>query len=283
MTRTFSVFALLTAALLACCAVPAAAHSQSSAATPAQLIAGPGEDRLIKRLPVRVAVRVPARTSRLRILLGRRDVTSRFRAVDGSRRVADLTRGDGLRYGSNRLVVRAERRGSRPAIHARSLVLVRRRDDLVSLRIRQGSVTSLDARVAAPTALATIRRSRTVRLWVNGQAVTRALDRSRLTRFTAKLSAAHGLRYGVNRLRLLVAEPDQGRYQVVRRRFVAKRTRHLAAAGWDVHMRAGRRPAARRAPLPDDRTVDGRIIAGRSSASRAARARGCAAPARRAH
>ena len=239
MRPAIGLLAVVTVALLAGPA-SAAAQSQRSAAAPAQMIVGPGEDRLIKRLPVRVAVRVPARTYRLRILLGRRDVTSRFRAMGGSRRVADLTRGDGLRYGSNRLVVRAERRGGRPAIHARSLVLVQRRDDLVSLRIRQGSVTSLDARVAAPGALATIRRSRTVRLWVNGRPASRALDRSGLTRFTAKLSAAHGLRYGVNRLRLLVAEPDPGRYQVVRRRFVVKRTRHLAAAGWDVQTRAGR-------------------------------------------
>ena len=228
-----------TAALLVC-ASPAAAQPQRSAAMPGQMVAGPGEDTFVTQLPVRVALRLPARTTHLRVRLGRRDIASRFRPAGGTRRVARLTAGDGLRYGTNQLVVRAERRAGRPVIHARSLVVGRSVRGLVRLRVRPGPVTSLRARLAAPSALSTIRRSRTVRLWVNGRPATRALNRSRLTRFTAKLSAAHGLRYGVNRLRLLVAEPEPGRYAVVSRRFVLRRNRHLAAAGWDVHTRAGR-------------------------------------------
>jgi hypothetical protein len=234
-TRISVLVACVTGVMLAC-APPAAAQYARLGAVPGQMVAAPRADGFAKRLPVRVAVRVPARTARLQILLDRRDITSRFRGVGGSRRVAHLTRGDGLRYGWNRLIVRAVRSRGRPVIHARSFVLARRHDGLVRMRIRSGPVTSLNARVTGSRIgrLSVIRRSRTVRLWVNGRPATRALDRSRLTRFTARLSASQGLRYGVNRLRLLVAEPDLGRYAVVRRRFVLRRNRHLPAAGWDI-------------------------------------------------
>jgi len=89
--------------------------------------------------------------------------------------------------------------------------------------------------------LSVIRRVRKVRVWLNGRRVTRALDRSQPTRWTASLSASHGLRYGANRLRILVAEPDRGRYALLRRRFVLRRNRHLAAAGWDAATRPGGR------------------------------------------
>ena len=80
-----------------------------------------------------------------------------------------------------------------------------------------------------------------VRVWLNGRRVTRALDRSQPTRWTATLSASHALRHGVNRLRVLVAEPDRGRYALARRRFVVRRDRHLAAAGWDTATTVGGR------------------------------------------
>jgi hypothetical protein len=199
---------------------------------------------------------VPARTSRLWVRVGGRDVTARFRRTGGSRRVARLTRGDGLRYGPNLLSVLAERRGGRPVAEARSFVVARRQGGLVRLRIRPGSVTSLNMRVAGAPRLApehfgkpgeverrlsVIRRERTVRVWLNGRRVTRALDGSEPTRWTGSLSASHALRYGVNRLRILVAEPDRGRYALVRRRLVVNRSGHLAAAGWDVSSRIGGR------------------------------------------
>jgi hypothetical protein len=258
-TRTTILVAAVTAALLVGGVSPAAALSEQAAAAKAvagRMLASPRAEAFVTRLPVRVVVRVPARTSRLWVRVGGRDVTARFRRAGGSLRVADLTRGDGVRYGHNHLVVLAERRGGRPVIDARSFVLARRYPELVRLRVRTGPVTSLGVRVAGGAGLApehfgqpgeverrlsVIRRERTVRVWLNGRRVTRAVDRSRPTRWTASLSASHGLRYGVNRLRVLVAEPDRGRYAVLRRRFVLRRNRHLAAAGWDIATHVGER------------------------------------------
>jgi hypothetical protein len=242
-TRPVVLVLAMAILLLAGVAATSAALSERAAsaqAVPGRIIAAPGLDALVTRVPVRVALRVPANTTRLRVRLGRRNVTGRFRAAGGSLRVAHLTRGDGLRYGHNHLSVRVERGGGQPVIQARSFALARRDRGLIRMRVRPGPVTTLKLRVAGAGRLSTIRRSRLARLWVNGRPATRALDRSLVTRFTAKLSAAHGLRYGVNRLRLMVADPDLGRYAVVRRRFVLRRNRHLPAAGWDVETRAGR-------------------------------------------
>jgi hypothetical protein len=247
-----------TAALLAGGVTPSAAESEQAAAAkavPGRMLEAPRPGAFVKGASARVAVRVPAQTSRLRVRVGRRDVTARLRRAGGSLRVANLTRGDGLRYGHNHLIVLAERRGGRPVVDARSFVLARRHQELVRLRVRRGPVTSLEVRVAAEATLAqehfrpgevarrlaVMRRTRTVRVWLNGRRVTRALDRSLPTRWTAKLSASHALRHGVNRLRILVAEPDRGRYALVRRRFVVRRDRHLAAAGWDTATRVGGR------------------------------------------
>ena len=200
----------------------------------------------------------------------------------------------------------AERRGRRPVADARSFVLARRQDGLVRLRVRTGPITSLNVRVAGRAGLApehfrqpgaverrlaVIRRERTVRVWLNGRRVTRALDRSRPTRWTASLSASHGLRYGANRLRMLIVEPDRGRYAVLRRRFLVRRHRHLAAAGWDTATRVGglvrldgRRSRTIRGGQPDHRW---RILAkprgSRAKLRRARSARPLLAPDRRGH
>jgi hypothetical protein len=258
-TRTSILVAAATTAVFAGDVAPATALSERSAAAKAvsaRMLAAPRPEALVTRLPVRVVVRVPAEAGRLWVRVGGRNVSARFRRTRGSRSVAYLRRSDGLRYGPNHISVLAERRGGRPVADARSLVLARRQDGLVRLRVRTGPVTSLHVRVAGGAGLApehfgqpgeverrlsVIRRKRMVRVWLNGRRVTRALDRSRPTRWTATLSASHGLRYGVNRLRMLVAEPDRGRYAVVRRRFVVRRERHLPAAGWDVATRVGER------------------------------------------
>jgi hypothetical protein len=256
---TTVIVATVTATLLAGGVTPAAAESEQTAAARAvagRMLVAPRAEALVKRLPVRVAVRVPARTGRLWVRVGGRNVTARFRRSRGSLRVAKLTRGDGLRYGHNQLSVLAKRRGGRPVMQARSFVLARRQDGLVRLRVRPGPVTSLNVRVAGRASLApghfgksgaverrlsVIRRERTLRVWLNGRRVTRALDGSQPTRWWAKLSATHGLRYGVNRLRILIAEPDSGRYALLRRRFVVRRDRHLAGAGGDTATRVGGR------------------------------------------
>jgi hypothetical protein len=239
------VFMLLAAAAYA--AQDAVAHPGAMKAAAAPLIAAPGHNAVITRTPVRVEVRAPARARRVRIHLGRRDITSRFRA-EGALRVARLRVRDGLRYGRNHLFVLAERRGRRALTNARTFVLARRSDGLVHLRLRRGvrltaqidiggppgiARADLRSRVALVRRLAVIRRERTVRVWLNGRRVERAAAAPRRTRHTLVLSATHGLRYGVNRLRVKVVEPRQGRYALVKRRFRVRRDRPLAAAGWD--------------------------------------------------
>src|SRR5215211_5738715 len=185
--RTTILVAAVTAALLAGGVAPAAALSERSAAATAvagRLLVTPRPEALVTRLPVRVVLRVPARTSRLRVRVGRRDVSARFRRTRGSLRAARLTRRDGLRYGRNVLSVLADRRGGRPVAEARSFVVARRQDGLMRLRVRPGSVTSLKLRVAGAPSLApehfgqrgeverrlsAIRRERTVSVWLNGR------------------------------------------------------------------------------------------------------------------
>jgi hypothetical protein len=156
-TRTTIPVAAVTAALLAGGVAPAAAVSERSAAARAvagRMLAAPQAEALVKRLPVRVAVRVPAQTSRLSVRVSGRDVTARFRRARGSLRVAHLTRGDGLRYGPNHLFVLAQRGGRRPVAEARSFILARRHPGLVRLRLRPGPVTSLNVRVTGVPSLA---------------------------------------------------------------------------------------------------------------------------------
>jgi hypothetical protein len=138
-TRSAVIVAMVTAAVLAGGVSPAAAESERAVAARAvagRMLEAPRAGALLKRLPVRVVVRVPARTSRLRVRLGRRDITGSFRRARGSLRVANLTRRDRLRYGDNRLFVMAERRGGPPIVDARSFVLARRQPGLVRLRVR---------------------------------------------------------------------------------------------------------------------------------------------------
>jgi hypothetical protein len=100
--RTTILVAAATAAVLAGGVAPATAVSERSApagAVAGRVLAAPRPEALVTRLPVRVVVRVPARTSRLRVRVGGRNVTARFRRTGGSLRAAKLSRRDGLRYG----------------------------------------------------------------------------------------------------------------------------------------------------------------------------------------
>jgi hypothetical protein len=222
-------------------------------AVPGHLLLAPRPDTLVRQLPARVTIRVPQGTTRLWARLGSRDVTGRFIRARGSLRVAHLSLRDGLHYGPNTLIVLAQRNGRRPVAESRSFVVGRRDNGFVRLRVRPGPVTALRVQVGPRLApgefgqpglgarLAVIERERTVRLWLNGRSVTRTVGRSHPTRWTASLSATHGVRYGVNRLRMLVFEPDTGRYALLRRRFVVRPNHVLAGAGRNVATRVGDR------------------------------------------
>ena len=216
-------------------------------AVPGDMLVRPKSDALVKGARARVALRVPARTSRLWVRLNGRNITSRFRR-SGSRRVATLRRQSGLRYGRNSLYVLAKRSGRRGLVESRSFTVGRRVRGLARLKMNPGPVTSVDIRMAAPRLtpavfhsrqeltrrLKAIHRPRRVRIRLNGRPVTEAFSRLRPTRWKTKLSATHALRHGLNRLRVLVVEPKTGRYEVLRRRFVVRKGLHLPAAGPDL-------------------------------------------------
>jgi hypothetical protein len=255
---------LAVAALLVLAAAPASAAepgieqieeaAKGMRAVTGQLLTSPQPSVVRKDLPVRVAVRVPKGMTKLTVRVGDRDLSGRFRQ-GGEVRSAKLDRGDGLRYGANTIFVLAQRGKSRPVAHARTFYLVRPAGGLASLRLRNdGAVAAVTLRLRKPSLLSAahlrkpgavarqlraMHRDRTVRLWLNGKRVTRAIGSSRLTSWTAKLSATHGLHYGVNRLRAEVVEPGTGRYQTLRRSFVVKRDRPLASAGWDRYSKVG--------------------------------------------
>lgn len=257
-----TLFAAASLALAVAAPAPAAsltnAETENAAksirAVTAQLLTAPQAYAVKKKLPVRVSVRVPKGTTKLTVRVGNRDLSKRFRA-GGKVRSASLDRGDGLRYGTNTITAIAERGKARRVIHARTFYVVRPARGLVSLRLRPNRAVAgvtlklrqpgvlTEAHLRKPGAvgrqLEAMHRDRKVRMWLNGKPVTRAISSARLTSWTAKLSATHGLRHGVNRLRAYVVEPETGRYQVLRRSFVVKRNLPLASAGWDDYSRVG--------------------------------------------
>ena len=233
--------ALLCALLLV--ALPTQANAAPS-------IASPRADAVITGSPVRVVVRAPARRTRVR--LGDRDVTARFR-VRGGRLVGRLSSRDGLRPGRNRLLIVGSRGGKAVVRQARSFFLVRRSRRLVRVSLSRRAPLRAVIDVGSGRPLGhVLGRERAVRVRLNGRVVTRALSALRGARYSVVLSATHGLRYGVNRLRVFVAEPEQGRYALVKRRIVVRRDRPLAAAGPDrsaepgVRVRLGGRAKAAR-------------------------------------
>lgn len=228
----------LTAAIAVLC-VDAVSASAATAAVvqrpePGALLVTPRAHAFILRGPVRVVVRVPAGTTRLHVELNNRAVSSRFRRVGARKRVAVLTRRNGVRSGRNHLFLEAQRGRLRTIIQARTFVLAPRRNWLARLQINRGPVTSVRVRVQRATSHQTV-----VAMWLNGHAVTAAAGRSGLRSWTASLSASQWLRYGVNRLRVRVIQHRPARWTELRRTFTIKRTRPLPAAGWDQYARAG--------------------------------------------
>jgi len=231
------------------------AAAKTIRAVPGPMVSAPKASVMVKGLPLRVALRLPKGATGFKVKVGRRhEVSKKFRG-SGRERVAMLDRSDGLRWGANTVIVIAARGKRPPLINARSFYLARARNGVATLRTRaRGAAVRVTLQLRQPQALAltelgdpqavsrnlkTLQRKRTVRLWLNGKPVTRAIGSNNPSRWRASLSAAHGLRYGVNRLEAYVAEPQSGRYQVLHRRFVIERTGPLAAAGWDHYSKVG--------------------------------------------
>jgi hypothetical protein len=213
------------------------AASQAQAAAPApRLIVAPGADALVKHNTVRIVVARDA-GAKTRVQLNDRDVTARLR-VTGGRLVGELRLSNGLRPGRNHLVVVSRAGGRSERRSVRSFFVVRRSTRFARVRLtgRNPATLKVDVVSGAPRA-ELARRQRILRVWLNGRSVAKAMVARTGTSWTASLSGTHGLRHGVNRLSVLVAEPRDGRYTSVRRRFTVQRDRPLAAAGVDRTMR----------------------------------------------
>ena len=237
------VAAVISLGALLLLGLPGEATASAGATTTATapMILTPSGDAVFTRSQIRVVVRSPANASRTRVRIGDRDVTGRFRA-EGRRLVGRLALRDGLRYGRNELVVVAHRMGKVEVRQARSFFLVRRMDGFVRVKLRRRKPAHARIDIVSGGPLVQLRRRpRDVRVRLNGRVVTKAVRAPTGTRRTISLSATHGLRYGVNRLRVFVAEPQHGRYASITRRFVVGRDGPLAAAGRD----RGARPRAR--------------------------------------
>ncbi len=196
-------------------------------------IVSPQAGQVLTSAAVRVVIRERGGANNLRELLGPRNDSSRFRRERGEL-VGTLTSQQGLRDGRNDVVV-VERRTGRPdLVSDRSFYVVRRDEAFARLRMR-GSyprVAEVDVVSGAP-AMQLAQRERTVSASLNGRPVSSAIIDTSGTRRTLEVSASQGLRFGVNRLRVEIIEPLNGRYAVVERRFVVPRDRPLAAAGPD--------------------------------------------------
>ncbi|MGE4428073.1 MAG: hypothetical protein AB7G37_16605 [Solirubrobacteraceae bacterium] len=171
--------------------------------------------------------------AKTRVRLGTRNVTSRFR-VEGRRLVGRLRLADGLLRGQNHLTVIATLKGKPEERHARSFFAVRRGRHVIRVRLHGSNPTRLRIDATSTGSRASLaRRRRTLRVSLNGRSVTGALSARTGTSWAGTLSATHGLRHGANRIRVDVAEPRAGRYEVYSRRFTVRRDRPLASAGAD--------------------------------------------------
>ncbi|MDQ3720213.1 MAG: hypothetical protein M3350_05440, partial [Actinomycetota bacterium] len=181
---------------------------------------------------MRVVVRRRAGV-RTRVLLGRRDVTRRFRSR-GRRLVGRLGRREGARLGRNHLSVVSRRRGKAAQRQGRSFFVLRRVKGLARVRVRGRNPARLQIDIVSRGSRARLaRRPRAVRVRLNGRSLSKELIAPSGTRRTLTLSASHGLRHGLNRLRVVVAERRAGRYASFTRRFRVPRNRPLAAPGLD--------------------------------------------------
>jgi hypothetical protein len=201
------------------------------------VISAPRSDAVLTSSPVTVSVRAPAGAKATRVLLNGRSVRSSLRASRG-RLTGRVTRRSGLRYGRNKLVVKEIRSGRRVVREVHHFYLVRRTTSGMA-RVTVSRGVPLDAQIRVTARAIPNQPVRRVRAWLNGKNVTRDIDKLRRTRYALSLSATHGVRYGTNRLRVLVTDLQRGRQSSIGRRFRVRRDAPLASAGRDRRAQPG--------------------------------------------
>lgn len=236
---------------LAACLSAAAVCAPGAAAAPSQPLSDPGLVRVIApgdgavtpRPSVRIKLRVAERLRRLTVQLNGRRTGVRLQRGRGGVRSGVVR---GLRRGHNHLVILGTARNGWVDSEHRQVDYAARRRGLMQVRAARRS--------HSPVAVAVRIHPRTARFaaWLNGRRISYAFgpmrrhaDRSLVTLRRASLSASDGLRYGRNRLRVLVvADSRRGarkRFQVATRTVRVPRRRPLVGAGRDRHVRVGRR------------------------------------------
>jgi hypothetical protein len=194
-------------------------------------IGAPSDQRLVTGGAVALRFRAQAGTRHVRAYVDRRNVTRRL-ARRGNRFSAQLSL-RGLRPGPHRLLVTARRGGRRDA-DAVTVFVGRRVRSLVGVRARLRATSAVPVHVRVP------RRARLVRVTLNGRDASAGLWPLLGARRSGDLSAAQGLRFGRNVLRVLALRMD-GRYDVERRVIRVRRRAPLASAGHNRQAKVGRR------------------------------------------
>jgi hypothetical protein len=200
------------------------APAASQAAARAR-IASPGNGGLVTGASVRMLVRTSPGVTRFRAWLGSTEITRSFRRI-GSKRSATVGRGSPLRYGVNVLSVSTGDASGHTSFTSSRFVVGRRAPALVTAS--RPSVSGGTVGVGVNAGLGTVFSAR-----LNGRRVDGAFLQLSGGARSARLAANHGLRFGRNRLRIVVYNERTGSYDVETRTFNLPRTRPLVGAGND--------------------------------------------------
>jgi hypothetical protein len=226
----------MTAAALAAAAL-SLMLADAPAATAGVRIVSPGDEAVVPAgpVPVRLAVRD---VRGLRVSVDEDDVTGRLRAA-GRRRTAVFS-GARVRPGAHWLVVRwRTAEGHRERAISRRFMVARRHRSLAAKLAPRAAVHSTSG--VAKLQLRVRRGVGLIRAWVNGRRV-RVPHVGRLwPATTLRLGARHRLRFGRNRVRVLVHDFRRARYDVERWTVKVRRTRPLAAGISVYRAKAGGR------------------------------------------
>jgi hypothetical protein len=195
-------------------------------------IATPADGGLVRAKALTLVVR-PGPGARLpAVKVDGRRVRAKFRRAGSKRarvwraRVSTVR----LRPGVHRLQVVGRDRARRPRHDERTFVVGRRAPRLLRLKApSRAAVSPARVRVRVPVGAQ-------VRATLNGRAASNAFGSELARTRRGRMGANDGLRFGVNRLRVVAWDPDSGRYAVRRTRFRLARRAPLVGAGPDTRV-----------------------------------------------
>jgi hypothetical protein len=215
-------------------ALAGVAAPPASAGTSAVEIVSPADGGLATGGSVRFRVRVAPGATSFRAWLDSTEITKRFSAA-GRERIATIRAGqDGLRRGVNHFWVRSRRASGGTEVDR--VRFVRARGDPTLLAVPLPDRRTIAGSV--PLRVRVARNGIKVRATLNGRPVAGAIAGAGRVR-TGVLRADHGLRFGVNVLKLTAVD-EGGAFEVERRTIVVPRTEPIPAVGLDRQAKLGR-------------------------------------------